>query len=92
MLLGSLLKNAIAAGLYPPPISPYGEETYAYVADDLDRLEAEALCDKIRPFTKEKPHKNSHGFHLLAVAKIQELDERLSGLDINDFKKAIRTS
>ncbi|KAE8453983.1 hypothetical protein EG329_007759 [Mollisiaceae sp. DMI_Dod_QoI] len=88
LLLGSLTRSASALGIYPVPDSPYGTTCFDKLAIDMMNLNAEALCDSIMPWSNSDPHKYGHGFHDAVKLKLDDLEKRLSGLDMGEYKKS----
>jgi hypothetical protein len=88
MLLGSLLKSSATRKIYPVPDAPYGEVSFNDLAEKLKGLHVEALCDRIaRCQINGNYPKPGHGLKEVIQQKIATLEERLSGLDIEDFKE-----
>ncbi len=88
LLLGSLTRSASAFDIYPVPDSPYGTTCFNELAKDMKRLKAEALCDSIMLWYTSNPHKLGHGFHDVVKVKLEEIEKRLSGLNIREYKKS----
>jgi hypothetical protein len=89
LLLGSLLKSATTLGIMPVPTSPYGEVSFNEIANKLHSLDVQAICDSIdRPWINGKYPTPAHGLKIVIHERIESLEERLSGLDIQDFKKS----
>jgi len=88
LLLGSLIKSATTLGIMPVPEPPYGNISFDELADKLYSLDVQAICDSIdRPKINGKHPKPAHGLKKVIQEKIESLEERLSGLDIQEFKK-----
>jgi hypothetical protein len=88
MLLGALLKSAGTKRIYPVPDAPYGEASFNELAEKLKSLHVEALCDGIARCQINGVYpKQGHGLMEAIQQKIASLEERLSGLDIEDFKE-----
>ncbi|PMD57216.1 uncharacterized protein K444DRAFT_632349 [Hyaloscypha bicolor E] len=87
LLLGSLLKSASSYEILPVPESPYGDISFDELAAKLYSLNVSAICDKIRPsFQAGVEPKPAHGLHEAIEERIALLEERLSGLNIFEFK------
>jgi hypothetical protein len=87
LLLGSLLKSASKNEILPVPEAPYGDISFDELTAKLYSLNVSAICDKICPSyrggIKSKP---AHGLHYAIEERITLLEERLSGLNISEFK------
>jgi hypothetical protein len=87
LLLGSLLKSASKYEILPVPEAPYGDISFDELTAKLYSLNVSAICDKIRPSKQAGiESKPAHGLHEAIEEKITLLEERLSGLNIFEFK------
>jgi hypothetical protein len=87
LLLGSLLKSATTLEIVPVPETPYGEISFDEMTNKLYSLNVSAICDNIsRPYIGGYYPKPAHGLKEMIQEKIESVEERLSGLDIQDFK------
>jgi hypothetical protein len=88
MLLGALLKSAATKKIYPVPHAPYGEVSFNELVEKLKSLHVEALCDGIARCQINGAYpKQGHGLMEAIRQKITSLEQRLSGLDIEEFKE-----
>ncbi|KAH7350746.1 hypothetical protein BKA65DRAFT_549739 [Rhexocercosporidium sp. MPI-PUGE-AT-0058] len=87
MLLGSPLKSTFVQGLYPAPDAPYGRASFNDLVVILNALSVQSLCDIVCPFGNGGEKNRAHGLKAMIVEKISGIYERLSGLDLKDFKK-----
>jgi hypothetical protein len=87
LLLGSLLKSASTYEILPVPEAPYGDISFDELAAKLYSLNVSAICDKILPRHRAgiEP-KPAHGLYEAIKEKITLLEERLSGLNVSEFK------
>ena len=82
-----LLKSATTSGILPVPESPFGDISFDEMTAKLYSLDARAICDSIsRPTINGKYPKLAHGLKEVIQERIKSLEERLSGLDIQDFE------
>ena len=91
MLLGSLLRSATIQGVWPVPAPPYDNTSFSELADKIENLDVNALCDRISKvkINGEFPQA-AHGLKALITQRITALEETLSGLDIDEFKEKKR--
>lgn len=89
LILGSLLKSARKLGIIPIPEADYGLMSFDKLSAEFYSLEITAICDSIsRPRIEGAAFpKPAHGLKNLIRKKIDTLEKRLSGLDIQDFKR-----
>jgi len=72
----------------PVPTPPYGDVSFDEIANRLYSLDVKAICDSIsRTYINGQLPKPAHGLKVVIRDRIESLEERLSGLDIQDFKK-----
>ena len=82
------MKSARELGIIPVPNCPYGRMSFNKLSAKFYRLDINAICDSIsRTKIKGAYPKPAHGFKDLIQRKIEAMGERLSGLDIQDFKR-----
>lgn len=87
LLLGSLLKSATTLGIMPVPDSPYGSISFDEMTAKLYSLDVRAICDRISRTDIDGYYpKPAHGLKEVIQERIKALEERLSGLDLQDFK------
>ncbi|KAF7908519.1 uncharacterized protein EAF01_004274 [Botrytis porri] len=91
MVLGTLLQSSTNLGIFPVPDLTDTELTFNYVVNQIRKVEVVALCDKISPFKGfEYHHWSTHGVKQAIDTALANLEKRLSGLDMEDFKKGKR--
>lgn len=91
MVLGTLLQSSTKLGIFPVPDLTDTELTFNYVVNQIRKVEVVALCDKISPFKDfEYHHWSTHGVKQAIDTALANLEKRLSGLDMEDFKKGKR--
>ncbi|TGO58805.1 hypothetical protein BCON_0051g00450 [Botryotinia convoluta] len=91
MVLGTLLQSSTKLGIFPVPDLTDTELTFNYVVNQIRKVEVVALCDKISPFKGfEYHHWSTHGVKQAIDTALANLEKRLSGLDMEDFKKGKR--
>jgi hypothetical protein len=88
MVLGSLLKSLLKEGLWPPPISPYGHHTLDDICFSIQCLDMVSLCDQLQP-PKNSSSGECHGLSAKIRDNVEEQRERISGFDLQNFKKAM---
>ena len=85
LVLGSLMKSATTSGILPVPVPPYGDISFKGMVGNFNDLDIQAICDSIdKPKPRAEP---AHGLKEAIEDTIESLEERLSGLDIQEFKK-----
>lgn len=88
MVLGSLLKESSKAGIWPPPVPPYAGVDFDSLIHLVQTLEVTAVCDEVsRVLINGSWPDPGHGLQALFEEKIEVLEERLSGLSLDDFVK-----
>jgi hypothetical protein len=93
LMLGSLLKSARKLGIIPVPNCPNGLMSFDKLSAKFHCLDINAICDSMsRTKIKGAYPKPAHGLKGLIHRKIEALEERLSGLDIQDFKRKGKNS
>lgn len=71
----------------PVPEAPYGDISFDEMTAKLYSLNVNAICDSInRPYIGGQYPKPAHGLKEMIQERIISLEERLSGLGIQDFK------
>ncbi|KAF7920654.1 hypothetical protein BELL_0335g00090 [Botrytis elliptica] len=91
MVLGTLLQSSTKLGIFPVPDLTDTELTFNYVVNQIRKVEVVALCDKISPFKGfEYHHWSTHGVKQAIDTALANLEKKLSGLDMDDFKKGKR--
>lgn len=91
MVLGTLLRSSIKLGIFPVPDLTDTDLTFNYVVNQIRKLEVVALCDKISPFKRfEYHHWSTHGVKQAIDTKLANLEKRLCGLNMEDFRKGKR--
>ncbi|PMD25408.1 hypothetical protein NA56DRAFT_565466 [Hyaloscypha hepaticicola] len=90
MVLGSLLKSLVKGGVWPAPTSPYKHETLDDLCDSIRCLNLVSLCDQLQPPKKSSypPVGECHGLSAKLRENVEKQRERISGLDLQNFKKA----
>jgi hypothetical protein len=87
LLLDSLLKSATTLEILPVLEAPYEDISFDELTAKLYSLNVNAMCDKIdRPRFRGQYPKPAHGLKDMIQERIEALEERLSGLDLQDFK------
>jgi len=93
LMLGSLLKSARKLDIIPVPDFPYRPMSFNRLSAKFHCLDINAICDSMsRTKIKGAYPKPAHGLKDLIQRKIEALEERLSGLDIQDFKRKGKSS
>ncbi|ATZ53465.1 hypothetical protein BCIN_09g03110 [Botrytis cinerea B05.10] len=91
MVLGTLLQSSTKLGIFPVPDLTDTDLTFNYVVNQIRKVEVIALCDKISPFKGfEYHHWSTHGIKQAIDTTLANIEKRLSGLDMEDFKKGKR--
>lgn len=82
------LKTSFQARLHPVPKAPYESVSYSAVVDHMDGLAITGMCDNISRITAptRHHHRAAHGLKSLIQYEIEDLNERLVGLDLEDFQ------
>jgi hypothetical protein len=90
MVLGSLLKSLIKWGLWPAPTPPYGPQTVNNLCLSIQCLDLVSLCDQLQPpkETSDLPLEGCHRLSTKLSAKVELHRGYMSGLDLQNFKKA----
>lgn len=93
LILGSLTKSARKLGIIPVPNPDYSLMSFDKLSAKFYSLDINAICDSIsRTKIKGAYPKPAHGLKNLIRKKIEALEERLSGLEIQDFKRKGKSS
>ncbi|KAI9641996.1 hypothetical protein NHQ30_009866 [Ciborinia camelliae] len=91
MVLGTLLQSSTKLGIFPVPDLTDTNLTFNYVVNQIRKVEVVALCDKISPFKGfEYHHWSTHGVKQAIDTELANLEKRLCGLEMEDFKKVKR--
>lgn len=91
MVLGTLLQSATKLGIYPVPDLTNTDLTFNYVANQIRKVTVIALCDSLSPIKGfEYRHWSTHGVKQVIDTKLVNIEKRLCGLKMEDFKKGKR--
>ncbi|APA11747.1 hypothetical protein sscle_08g065170 [Sclerotinia sclerotiorum 1980 UF-70] len=91
MVLGTLLQSATKLGIYPVPDLTNTDLTFNYVANQIRKVTVIALCDSLSPIKGfEYRHLSTHGVKQVIDTKLVNIEKRLCGLKMEDFKKGKR--
>jgi hypothetical protein len=83
MLLGSLYKGGITAGLYPIPTPPYSGLSFKEVSERLLSIKLVGRCDS---HSWDLPVPPAHGWLKIIKEALANFRERLGGLALEDLK------
>jgi len=89
MVLGSLLKSLVKWGLWPAPTSPYGPQTVDDLCLSIRCLDLVSLCDQLQlpKGIYDLPSGECHWLRARLKSNVEEQRDRISGLDLEKFKK-----
>ncbi|CAD6444518.1 9e92c67b-038d-4675-a036-19ccf4c8f26d [Sclerotinia trifoliorum] len=91
MVLGTLLQSSTKLGIFPVPDLTNTDLTFNYVANQIRKVAVVALCDSLSPFKGfEYHHWSTHGVKQAIDTELVNLEKRLCGLEMEDFKKGKR--
>ncbi|KAH8685818.1 hypothetical protein BGZ60DRAFT_426285 [Tricladium varicosporioides] len=87
LILGTLLRSGQAQGLSPIPEVPFSGKRFTDIISGLRALKPVAVCDDLLSTFKwdPSPPPPSHGVKASILAKAKALEERVAGLDLEDF-------
>lgn len=85
-MLGTFLKSASAKGLWPLPLWPYKGLTLRELIARAESLEAVSLCYSLDPNNLSMGR--AHRKEAVLAAKLIQIREDISGLDLEAFKNA----
>ncbi|KAF4629275.1 hypothetical protein G7Y89_g8872 [Cudoniella acicularis] len=87
LMLGSLLRSGQVNGLSPNPEVPFSGKRFIDILASLRALKPMAVCDDLLSTFKwdPAPPPPSHGVKASIIAKTQALEDRIIGLDLEDF-------
>ncbi len=86
-ILGSLLRSAATKGLWPPPSVPYHDMSWQATACKIREIDVTSACDVFcnrdcHPYNFEA----THGVKQLLASKMDFLNLKMDGLELEDFK------
>ncbi|PQE28305.1 BTB POZ domain-containing protein [Rutstroemia sp. NJR-2017a WRK4] len=88
MILGTLLQSSVALGIFPVPDLHDTDLTFDSVIGLIRKVHVVSLCDSISPFKGfEYHHWSTHGVKQAIDTQLMDLEKRLCGLELDDFKK-----
>jgi hypothetical protein len=92
MVLGTLLQSSVALGIFPVPDLHDTDLAFDFVISLIRMVHVVALCDNISPFKGfEYHHWSTHGVKQAIDTQLIDLEKRLCGLELDDFKKGKKT-
>jgi hypothetical protein len=90
MVLGSLIKGLSAEGVWPIPEPPYEGITFNELATKIAYLKVVSLCDEIDSYNGIPIAPSGHGLRISLIDKVESVADKVTGLDINAFKRRKR--
>ena len=93
LMLGTLLRSASQAGLWPVPLPPYTKTSFDNMATAINGLAIESLCDSEsrQAYPSNgifRPSSNAHGMKDYFAAKTAQVStENVKGLAIRTYKR-----
>ncbi|KAJ8067205.1 hypothetical protein OCU04_004570 [Sclerotinia nivalis] len=91
MVLGTLLQSSTKLSIFPVLDLTNTDLTFNHVVNQIRKVVVVALCDSLSPFKGfEYHHWSTHGVKQAIDTELANLEKRLCGLEIEDFKKGKR--